>query len=567
MANKHSPHQRRRVSLYVDEAHNVLTPAVATMLAEGRSAGLEACFAWQYSAQVRDELVRSGVRSLLQSISIFRMRELEDARSLAGLAMDVYSDHISIDQPEQERLRFSADDIIHLPIHTAINLWVAQGTPRAAFVARTLPMEELYDPGLAQHHLEAQRSRGGHHLTHLAASLGSNLGPSRPSPRRRPGAGGQGSGPRTARRDERRRQGCGPATAGGPLAMEGDSYRAAHRYDGAIIQRQRCDDPEPMALRERDLGIVRDVWRYHFLTTEQLRELWWSDRSPQAARRRLVKLFRGGYLERFRPYSPRGSYEWTYYPRRARTPLAAPELGAIDVDARFKRREVFDYGRALHDLQVNAWVLAYRRLLGPALLEWRGEHQLTPPRAARLAQRPLDEPWSIEGLRDPQPRPVVPDAALKIADHDQQRPRTFLIEYDRTSRTDKNFDKFRRYDNLLGTWWRDTQLADDGDPPYVLFVCQNQAQRDDFLTAPTKNSPATAGTPATPLKSTSTSAADESSSATNATSTTDASRRDAYPLPARTSGPARRRQRRTRRSAPGSGPQGGNSSAWGRERG
>ncbi len=107
----------------------MLTPAVATMLAEGRSAGLEACFAWQYSAQVRDELVRSGVRSLLQSISIFRMRELEDARSLAGLAMDVYSDHISIDQPEQERLRFSADDIIHLPVHTAINLWVAQGTP------------------------------------------------------------------------------------------------------------------------------------------------------------------------------------------------------------------------------------------------------------------------------------------------------------------------------------------------------------------------------------------------------------------------------------------------------
>jgi hypothetical protein len=169
--------RRRRVSLYVDEAHNVLTPSVATLLAEGRSAGLEACFAWQYSAQVRDELVRSGVRSLLQSISIFRMRELEDARSLAGLAMDIYSDHISIDQAEQERLRFSADDIIHLPVHSAINLWVAQGTPRAAFVAETLPMEELYDPELAQHHIEAQRARGGHHLTHLAAPLGDQPNP------------------------------------------------------------------------------------------------------------------------------------------------------------------------------------------------------------------------------------------------------------------------------------------------------------------------------------------------------------------------------------------------------
>jgi hypothetical protein len=164
--------QRRKVSLYVDEAHNVLTPSVATLLAEGRSAGLEACFAWQYSAQIRDELVRSGVRSLLQSISIFRMRELEDARALAGLAMDVYSDRISIDRDEQERLRFSADDIIHLPVHTAINLWVARGTPRPAFVAGTLPMQDLYDPALAEHHLAAQRERGGHYPAHLPAPLG-----------------------------------------------------------------------------------------------------------------------------------------------------------------------------------------------------------------------------------------------------------------------------------------------------------------------------------------------------------------------------------------------------------
>jgi uncharacterized tellurite resistance protein B-like protein len=164
--------ERRRVSLYVDEAHNVLTASVATLLAEGRSAGLEACFAWQYTAQIRDELVRSGVRSLLQSISIFRMRELEDARALAGLAMDIYSDRISIDQQEQERLRFSADDIIHLPVHTAINLWVARGTPRPAFVAGTLPMQELYNPALAEHHLAAQRERGGHYPAHLPAPLG-----------------------------------------------------------------------------------------------------------------------------------------------------------------------------------------------------------------------------------------------------------------------------------------------------------------------------------------------------------------------------------------------------------
>src|SRR5215207_4745662 len=152
-----------RVSLLIDEAHNVLTPSVAKMLAEGRSAGLDAVFAWQYTAQIRDEVIRSGVRSLLQSISIFRMREMEDARSLAGLAMEVYSDRITVDHDEQERLRFSPDDVVKHPIHRAINLWVADGAPRAGFLAHTLPMEPLVDDERAQAHLDAQRDRGGHH--------------------------------------------------------------------------------------------------------------------------------------------------------------------------------------------------------------------------------------------------------------------------------------------------------------------------------------------------------------------------------------------------------------------
>ena len=163
--------EQRRVSLLIDEAHNVLTPSVAKMLAEGRSAGLEAVFAWQYSAQIRDEVIRSGVRSLLQSLSIFRMREMEDARSLAGLAMEVYSDRISVDQEEQERLRFSPDDIVKLPTHRAINVWVADGVPRGGFLGATLPMEGLRRDELADHHLEAQRERGGHHPEHLPDPL------------------------------------------------------------------------------------------------------------------------------------------------------------------------------------------------------------------------------------------------------------------------------------------------------------------------------------------------------------------------------------------------------------
>ena len=163
--------ERSTVSLLIDEAHNVLTPSVAKMLAEGRSAGLEAVFAWQYSAQIRDEVIRSGVRSLLQSISIFRMREIEDARSLAGLAMEVYSDRISIEQEEQERLRFSPDDILRLPVHHAINLWVAGGAPRSGFLAQTLPMEPLFSTEVATTHRQAQLDRGGHHPAAMPGML------------------------------------------------------------------------------------------------------------------------------------------------------------------------------------------------------------------------------------------------------------------------------------------------------------------------------------------------------------------------------------------------------------
>jgi hypothetical protein len=172
--------ERRRVSLLIDEAHNVLTPSVAKMLAEGRSAGLEAVFTWQYSAQIRDEVIRSGVRSLLQSMSIFRMREMEDTRSLAGLAMEVYSDRISIEHDEQERLRFSPDDILRLPVHQAINLWIAGGVPRAGFVGHTLPMEPLHDARVEQHHRDAQHERGAHHPDRLPDLLAYD--DERPSP-------------------------------------------------------------------------------------------------------------------------------------------------------------------------------------------------------------------------------------------------------------------------------------------------------------------------------------------------------------------------------------------------
>jgi len=265
--------------------------------------------------------------------------------------------------------------------------------------------------------------------------------------------------------------------------MRVDSYTEIHRYDGAVLDRGKRDQLVPCAVRARDVSIVRDVWRYKFLTSSQLLELWWPGRPPQAGSRRLLKLHRAGYLDRFRPISRHGSYAWTYQ-LGAEGHRLLQRAGTIAPGARFARREIYDYGHVLHDLQLNAWVIAYRRTLGPALLAWDGETDIHPSAHARRDQLRLDDDWSAEGLRHRDPRPLRPDAMLDIARGDsEQGSRLFLIEHDRTRRIDKNYDKLRRYDAFLCWWWAHSQLERATDGPWVLFICQDEIQRDAFLNA------------------------------------------------------------------------------------
>lgn len=263
------------------------------------------------------------------------------------------------------------------------------------------------------------------------------------------------------------------------------SYLEAHRYDGAAIERGFRDQLEYCALQPRDLAIVRDVWRYKFLTAPQLRELWWPDGSVQAADRRLLKLFRAGHLDRFRPYARRGtgSYPWTYQLGEEGHHLLQ-HAGDIPDRQRYKARPIVDYSGVVHDIQLNAWILAYRRALGDAFIGWDGETTIDPPRGLRREQERFDDDWSPEGLHDERPRSIRPDAVLEIAGDTPDAPsRLVFVEYDRTRRLDKNYGKFHRYDAFLTWWWHHTPLGSRESPPFVLFVCQDDEQRDLFLDA------------------------------------------------------------------------------------
>jgi hypothetical protein len=69
---------------------------------------------------------------------------------------------------------------------------------------------------------------------------------------------------------------------------------------------------------------------------------------------------------------------------------------------------------------------------------------------------------------------------LEVARPNGDDSRVIFIEYDRTRRVDKNYEKFRRYDTFLRWWWQHTSFA-DGDRPYVMFICHNELQRDRFV--------------------------------------------------------------------------------------
>ena len=261
------------------------------------------------------------------------------------------------------------------------------------------------------------------------------------------------------------------------------SYIEAHRYDGAVVQHDRRDAIVPCVVQPRDLAIVRDVWRYKFLTAPQLLELWWPDASASwPGQRRLRKLFEAGYVERFRPLARRGSYPWTYHLGSAGHQLLR-RAEVIPRAQRYYARAIYDFGHVLHELQLNAWVLAFRRAAGEALLAWHGEIDIVPPRDAGAAPLRLPGDWSAEGLRDHRARLLRPDAVLELKGEEREGVCTVLVEYDRTRRIDKNYDKFRRYDAFMCWWWRVAANGGRTAPPLVLFVCQSRDQCRQFLAA------------------------------------------------------------------------------------
>jgi hypothetical protein len=260
-----------------------------------------------------------------------------------------------------------------------------------------------------------------------------------------------------------------------------DTYAELRLAEGKLLRWGDRDRKAEVALQPRDLDILVALARYRFLTTGQIAELWWEGRGLRAVRRRMTRLFDAGLVERFRPQTLRGSYQWTYCLARDGF-RAAEQTGELPPVLKFapRREAIFDYRYVIHDLRVNEWVLRYRELLGERLLDWAGpdESLIQPPKGRSLTAD--DGEHDIVGIEDEAVRPIQPDARLDIQGvHGQV---SAFVEYDRTRRVDKNYDKFRRYEAFLAGWWRDI-LPEEARRPAVIFVCQDADHHRRFVHA------------------------------------------------------------------------------------
>ena len=179
-------------------------------------------------------------------------------------------------------------------------------------------------------------------------------------------------------------------------ATEPQSYLEAHRYDGAAIQHDR----PTASCRARSSHVTWPSCVTYGATASSPPRSSSSggpdDRPGQG---------NAGSASSSTPASSSGFVRSRAGDRsRGRTSsekkvTACSSTTASSTRLRYLRRTIYEYGRVLHELQLNAWVLAYRRLAGDALVAWEGETDIDPPTSAKRGQLRLEGHWSAKGIR------------------------------------------------------------------------------------------------------------------------------------------------------------------------
>jgi hypothetical protein len=205
-------------------------------------------------------------------------------------------------------------------------------------------------------------------------------------------------------------------------------------------------------------------------------------------------------VTRFRPRLSKGKHEWIYQLDRKGFELAKRSWGLdgpyIDSDAKWRPRHVTEYSVVEHDLQLNAWVFAYRGIVGENLIDWLGPEQgridvpTTYDRDKRRFRRVDLQDATLAGDSYHHPRalqldhfgPLFPDATLTLYRNSIGAEVDLLVEFDRTRRATKNVDKLHRYDAFLTAWCAMTdRYRHAKELPCVIFVCPGEREAQSLM--------------------------------------------------------------------------------------
>ncbi len=252
--------------------------------------------------------------------------------------------------------------------------------------------------------------------------------------------------------------------------------RSIQQIKDSFVQRDRREEIEPCAVTERDIDILIGLWRLKFLTTSQIAALWFNGANEWAWRRRLLKLFRSGLSERFRPNCIPGSHEWTYVLSRDGYDLLRGFNG-LPEDAPWIDRTKIGFSYVMHDLELNGWLIEIKETANADFQGLWGEAESklqAPVQEIPKGQLALGTKWLIDGIKLTKARNVIPDAMIQLVNSGRGGYVRYLVEFDRTRRADELRHKLDRYDLLLNWWWQLTEHGESHRPPQVIFVCKDE---------------------------------------------------------------------------------------------
>lgn len=214
--------------------------------------------------------------------------------------------------------------------------------------------------------------------------------------------------------------------------------------------RFRRTEPQPFRVVERDRRIIREVYRFRLLNSEQITAIMEATRDP--INRRLQKLFHAGYLDRppVQKYRP-GNQKLIYALGNKGAEMLAEETGADFpfIDWTSKNREVKNLFLD-HTLMISDFIITVRLACKKNKLRFIDQEEIINQRPEIPTEQKNPIGWRIQTKEKGKKfnLAIVPDYAFGIENEKTKKREYYFLEADRSTmpikRSNKHLSSFHK---------------------------------------------------------------------------------------------------------------------------